>query len=112
MTRLLSVLCGELFWHHRDTESTEVKHRGKLMAQKFGFGIVGCGMIANFHAMAIEHIKGAKIVACFDNFGAAAEKFAAANKCKKYDKLEDMLKDPAVDIVTICTPSGITATRR
>jgi len=76
------------------------------MAQKFGFGIVGCGMIANFHAMAIEHIKGAKIVACFDNFGAAAEKFAAANKCKKYDKLEDMLKDPAVDIVTICTPSG------
>lgn len=76
------------------------------MAKKFGFGIVGCGMIANFHAMAIEHIKGAKIVACFDNFGAAAERFAAANKCKKYDKLEDMLKDPAVDVVTICTPSG------
>lgn len=76
------------------------------MAQKFGFGIVGCGMIANFHAMAIEHIKGAKIVACYDAFAPSAEKFAAANKCKKYDKLEDMLKDPAVDVVTICTPSG------
>ena len=25
-----------------------------------GFGIVGCGMIANFHAKAIEHINGAK----------------------------------------------------
>jgi len=76
------------------------------MAQRFGFGIVGCGMIANFHALAIAQIKGAKIVACFDAFGAAAEKFAAANKCKKYDKLEEMLADPAVDIVTICTPSG------
>ena len=77
------------------------------MTQKFGFGIVGCGMIANFHAQAIEHIKGAKIVACYDAFGAAAEKFAAANKCQKYDTLEAMLKDPAVDVVTICTPSGL-----
>ena len=76
------------------------------MAQKFGFGIVGCGMIANFHAQAIEHIKGAKFVACYDAFGAAAEKFAATNKCQKYDTLEAMLKDPAVDVVTICTPSG------
>ena len=33
-----------------------------------GFGIVGCGMISNFHAQAIAHIRGAKIVACFDAF--------------------------------------------
>lgn len=73
---------------------------------KFGFGIVGCGMIANFHAQAIAHIKGAKIVACFDSFPASAERFAAANGCRQYVKLEEMLKDPAVDVVTICTPSG------
>jgi predicted dehydrogenase len=73
---------------------------------KFGFGIVGCGMIANFHSQAIAHIKGAKIVSCFDSFPASAERFAAANGCKQYVKLEDMLKDPAVDVVTICTPSG------
>ncbi|MBI5761035.1 MAG: Gfo/Idh/MocA family oxidoreductase [Planctomycetales bacterium] len=76
------------------------------MAQKFGFGIVGCGMIANFHSQAIAHIKGAKIVACFDSFPASAERFAAANGCRQYVKLEDMLKDPAVDVITICTPSG------
>jgi predicted dehydrogenase len=73
---------------------------------KFGFGIVGCGMIANFHAQAIAHIKGAKIVACFDSFAASAERFAAANGCRQYARLEDMLKDQAVDVVTICTPSG------
>ena len=27
-----------------------------------GFGIVGCGMIANFHARAIADIRGAKLV--------------------------------------------------
>lgn len=71
-----------------------------------GFGIVGCGMIANFHAKAIEHIRGAKIVACFDVYAPGAERFAAANDCKYYEKLDDMLADPDVDIVTVCTPSG------
>jgi UDP-N-acetyl-2-amino-2-deoxyglucuronate dehydrogenase len=72
----------------------------------FGFGIIGCGMIANFHAKAIADIKGAKLVACFDNYGPAAEKLAATYKCKSYAKLEDMLADPNVNVVTIGTPSG------
>ena len=71
-----------------------------------GFGLVGCGMISNFHAKAIEKIRGAKLVACFDMFPASADKFAKANKCKAYHKLEDMLADPDVHIVNICTPSG------
>ena len=72
----------------------------------FGFGIIGCGMIANFHAKAIADVKGAKLVACFDSFPAAADKLAATYGCKAYHKLEDMLADPKVDAVTIGTPSG------
>ncbi len=72
-----------------------------------GFGIIGCGMIANFHAKAIKDIPGAKLVACQSRSLESAEKFAAANGCKAYEKLEDLLADPAVDIVTICTPSGL-----
>ena len=75
------------------------------MAQ-VGFGIVGCGMIANFHAKAIENIRGAKIAACFDTFTSSADRFAAANGCKAYHRIEEMLADPAVDIINICTPSG------
>ena len=71
-----------------------------------GFGIVGCGMISRFHAKAVEDIRGAKIVACFDNFHSAAERYAEDIGCTAYEKLEDMLADPNVDIVTICTPSG------
>ena len=72
-----------------------------------GFGIVGCGMIANFHALAVGEIRGARITACFDAFPAAADRFAAANPgVTAYATLDEMLADPAVDIVTICTPSG------
>ena len=73
---------------------------------KIGFGIVGCGMIANFHAKAIEHIRGAKIVACTDSVPAAVERFSQANKCKAYGTVKEMVADPDVQIVTICTPSG------
>lgn len=72
----------------------------------YGFGIIGCGMIARFHAKAIADVKGAKLVACFDSFPTAAEKFSAEVGCRGYTKLDDMLADPAVRIVTIGTPSG------
>ena len=71
-----------------------------------GFGIVGCGMIANFHAEAIAHIRGAKLVGCFSVPFESAERFAAERNCTAYEKLADMLANPEIDIVTICTPSG------
>ena len=71
-----------------------------------GFGIVGCGMIANFHAKAIADVRGAKLVACFDTFSAAAERFSHETGCRAYERLKDMLADSTVDVVTICTPSG------
>lgn len=72
----------------------------------YGFGIVGCGMIANFHAKAVGDIRGANVVACYDAFPKSAERFAKAQGCTPYDSLPDMLANPDVDIVTICTPSG------
>lgn len=71
-----------------------------------GFGLIGCGMIANFHARAVADIRGAKVVACFDSFPAAADRLAATLGCKAYHKLDDMLANPAVTVVTIGTPSG------
>ena len=72
----------------------------------FGFGIVGCGMIANFHAKAIEDISGAKVVACQSRRLKSAKKFATEFGGTPYETVKEMLADPAVDIVTICTPSG------
>ena len=63
-------------------------------------------MIANFHARAIADIRGAKLVACFDAIPAAADRLAAATGCRAYHRLTEMLADPAVDVVTVGTPSG------
>ena len=71
-----------------------------------GFGIIGCGMIANFHARAIGEIRGARLIGCFDSVPAAADRLAAATGCKAYHALEEMLADRAVEVVTIGTPSG------
>jgi len=71
-----------------------------------GFGIVGCGMIANFHARAIGDVPGAKLVACYDAVPAAAERLAASTGCKAYATLDAMLADSAVQVVAIGTPSG------
>ncbi len=72
----------------------------------FGFGIVGCGMISGFHAKAIADIRGANVAACFDSYEPAAKRFAEDHDCPSYSRLRDMLEDEAVDVVTICTPSG------
>src|SRR4051812_43762575 len=71
-----------------------------------GFGIIGCGMISQFHARAIALVRGARLVACCDTRAAAAEQFAATNSCTAYDRLDAMLADARVDAVTIATPSG------
>jgi predicted dehydrogenase len=73
----------------------------------FGFGIVGCGMISQFHAKAIGDLRGAKLIACCDTRAESADRFAAANGCKSYHTLDEMLADKQVDIITIATPSGL-----
>jgi UDP-N-acetyl-2-amino-2-deoxyglucuronate dehydrogenase len=71
-----------------------------------GFGIIGCGTIAHFHARAIADVRGAKLVACYDRIPAAADKLAEATGCRAYHDLDAMLADPKVEVVTIGTPSG------
>ncbi len=73
----------------------------------FGFGIVGCGMISRFHAKAIADFGDAAVTACFSQTPASADKFAAEIPgCKAYYDLDQMLADPRVNAISICTPSG------
>ncbi len=71
-----------------------------------GFGIVGCGMISRFHAEAIAHMEGAKLVGCYNVRVEGAKKFAEERGCIAYESLEEMLANPEIQVVTICTPSG------
>lgn len=76
------------------------------MSKQFGFGIIGCGTIAGFHAKAIGDLPNARLAGCFSRRTEQAEQFAATHGCRPYNTLEAMLADPAIDVITICTPSG------
>src|SRR5882724_757492 len=73
-----------------------------------GFGIVGCGMIAEFHARAIAEIPDSRLVAAFSRSEANGAKIAglSTGECRVYDDLDAMLAHPGLDVVCICTPSG------
>ncbi len=72
-----------------------------------GFGIVGVGVIASFHARAIAEISGANLAACFDVAPERSRKFAEEFGGNPRESLADLLTDPAVNAVIICTPSGL-----
>ena len=72
----------------------------------WNFGIVGAGLIADFHARAIADIPNAKLLGCCDVVPEKAKELADKYKVRVFDSLEDMLKKNEIDIVTIATPSG------
>ncbi len=71
-----------------------------------GFGIVGCGMIAKFHARAIADIKGAKLVGCFNRTIDKAKALAAEFGGNRLMIWTRCWRGADIDIITICTPSG------
>lgn len=79
------------------------------MAEPIGYGIIGCGVIAPWHARAVtEFVQGARLVAVADPVAekarALAEKFGAPHV---YTDARDLLARPDIQAVSICTPSGL-----
>ena len=70
------------------------------------FGIVGCGHIAGKHVKAIEQIADARLVAVCDSDPKRIISFYEKFGISAYEKYEEFLKDPEVEAVIICTPSG------
>jgi UDP-N-acetyl-2-amino-2-deoxyglucuronate dehydrogenase len=71
------------------------------------YGIVGCGHIAKKHVAAIKAVEGAELVAVCDTNEERLSEFAV-DGVRGYTDLKDMLASD-VDVVCICTPSGIHA---
>jgi predicted dehydrogenase len=73
-----------------------------------GFAIVGCGMIARFHARALAEVPGARLVALVSRRAAGARKMAdeLGLRCDVYEDLGQALARPDLDVVIITTPSG------
>ena len=76
------------------------------MGNGTGFGIIGLGMIAEFHARAVAAMADAKLVACYSRDQSKANAFVGEHGGIGYSDLEAFLADERLDVVTICTPSG------
>lgn len=84
-------------------------------------GIVGIGFMGMIHYLAARKVKGAKVTALCSrdpkklkgdwrgirgNFGPKGEKMDLKG-IKGYERLEDMLADPEIDLVDICNPTHL-----
>ena len=72
-----------------------------------GFGIVGVGMIADFHAQAIAHTMGGRLVGVASRNPQNAEAFAHKHGVPfATTSVDELVARPDIDVVCITTPSG------
>lgn len=75
--------------------------------KNFGFAIVGTGLIARVHAVAIQSMGCGRLVAVCSRDAERAMRFASDFECcRAFDNLDVMLKCDDVDILVVATPSG------
>ena len=75
----------------------------------YGFGIIGCGRISKNHMESITALPNAKLVAVADIKAEAVAKAVENYDCQGYSDYQELLANPQVDIVNICTESGLHA---
>jgi len=76
----------------------------------YKFGLLGCGRISGKHIEALKELEQAgkaKLAVCCDTIPERAQMVAKETGCKAYTNCGEMLEDPGLDIVSICTPSGL-----
>ncbi|HWR38211.1 MAG TPA: Gfo/Idh/MocA family oxidoreductase [Patescibacteria group bacterium] len=73
---------------------------------KMGFGLIGCGRISKNHLESIQAIPEAQLIAVSDNDKVALESAVQKYQCAGYENYQDLLANPDLQVVNICTPSG------
>jgi predicted dehydrogenase len=71
----------------------------------YGFGIIGCGVIAPFHARAIGDLPNARLMAVADVVPERA-RGVGAKFGVEHVEVDALLERPDVDVVCVCVPSG------
>ncbi|HET9058703.1 MAG TPA: Gfo/Idh/MocA family oxidoreductase [Acidimicrobiales bacterium] len=74
-----------------------------------GFGLVGCGVIADVYAQAFAAVEDARLVVAHDVEGERAQAYAERNGAEVAASLEDLLGRDDVRAVIVCVPSGLHA---
>jgi len=76
-----------------------------MTKREYGFGIIGCGVIAPFHAQAIADLPDARLVAVADEQPERARGLASSFDVERVG-VDALLARPDIDVVCVCVPSG------
>ncbi len=79
------------------------------MKEKYNFGIVGCGSIGVRHGDVLSSMQDAQLMAVCDPVKEKADELAKRFGVKAYYDYNEFLQDPSIEVVSICTPSGMHA---
>lgn len=72
----------------------------------WNFGIIGAGLIADFHARAIQSLPNAGLIGICGSNPIKVKHLSEKYNCKSFDSTESLLLSDEIDIVVIATPSG------
>ena len=79
------------------------------MKEKSNFAVVGCGKIGERHCEVLKNHPEVELVAVCDSTKERADSFATKFSAKAYYDYVELLEDNNIDIISICTPSGLHA---
>ena len=74
--------------------------------KKWNFGIIGAGLIADFHAKAIQSLENANLTGIWGSNPEKVRKLADKYHCRAFKDEKELLSCEDIEIVTIATPSG------
>lgn len=81
---------------------------GTVIDRKIRIAVVGCGRIAKNHFGSISsHSKDIELVSVCDTDKLALETVCKDQGVKGYQSLDEMLQNEKLDLVVLCTPSGL-----
>ncbi|HJN17545.1 MAG TPA: Gfo/Idh/MocA family oxidoreductase [Armatimonadota bacterium] len=76
------------------------------MSKQYGFGIIGCGLVSDFHGRGIADIDNARVVAATDFDASRAAEFVGKYGGEVAGSSEAICASPDIDIVTVLTPNA------
>jgi UDP-N-acetyl-2-amino-2-deoxyglucuronate dehydrogenase len=89
-----------------------MKNYANIKNRKIRIAVVGCGRISKNHFASIEkHKEDLELVAICDNNKQTLQEHGKKYKVPSYLKLKEMLNKEQIDIVALCTPSGVHPTQ-
>lgn len=85
-----------------------MKKYNSIVERKIRIAVVGCGRISRNHFASIElHADQLELVAICDIDADVLAEHAKLNKVPAYCDMEEMLQREQLDLVVLCTPSGL-----